>query len=106
MFEDRALAALRPAGLRLLGASLLLLGYLCVGVFDHELWPPTEPAMAGVAWEMYQSGDLTIPQINGMAYLEKPPLAYVLSWAAFVLGGGPSAGLLRLPAALAGVVCV
>src|SRR5215471_7725662 len=108
MFEDRVLAAfLRPAKrLRTFGAALLLLGYLGVGVFDHELWPPTEQAMAGVAWEMYESGNLTVPQINGMAYLEKPPLAYVLSWVAFVLGGGPSAGLLRLPAALAGVGCL
>ena len=108
MLKDRALlAALRSAsGFRLLGASLLLVGYVGVGVFDHELWPPTEQAMAGVAWEMYHSGELAIPQINGMPYLEKPPLAYLLSWAAFVLGGGPSAGLLRLPAALAGVACV
>jgi 4-amino-4-deoxy-L-arabinose transferase-like glycosyltransferase len=82
--------------------ALLAMLSVGVGVFDHELWPPTEQAMAGVTWEMYRSDDLLVPKIDGLAYLEKPPLAYALSWLAFKTAGHASAGLLRLPAALAG----
>lgn len=86
--------------------SALVLLYLGVDVFDHELWAPTEQAVAGVTWEMYRSDELFIPAIDGLPYLEKPPLAYLLSWAAFKLGGHASPGLLRLPAAIAGLISI
>ena len=88
------------------GLALLVIISLGVGVFDHELWPPTEQAMAGVTWELYRGADPTVPTIDGLPYLEKPPLAYVFSWLAFEGAGHPSAGLLRLPAALAGLACL
>ncbi len=96
----------RPGVRWVVGVCLLSAFYLGAGVFDHEVWAPTEPTMGGVVWEMFRYGDLLVPHINGLAYLEKPPLAYVLSWLGFELYGEPSAGLLRLPSALAGIGCV
>ncbi len=88
------------------GFALLLWLYLFVGVFDHELWPPTEQAFAGVTWEMFRHGEIFVPHINGLPYLEKPPLAYLLSWLSFSLAGEASAGLLRLPVALLGLAAL
>jgi 4-amino-4-deoxy-L-arabinose transferase-like glycosyltransferase len=89
---------------RALGASLLVALYLLVGVFDHELWPPIEQAVAGVTWEMYTHGEIAVPRINGIPYLEKPPLAYALSWLSCKIAGHLSAGFVRLPAALCGLL--
>ena len=89
---------------RALGASALLVLYLLVGVFDHELWPPIEQAVAGVTWEMYTDGEIAVPKINGIPYLEKPPLAYALSFLSCKIAGGLSAGFVRLPAALCGLL--
>jgi len=89
---------------RALGAGLLIVLYLVVGVFDHELWPPIEQAVAGVTWEMYRNGEIAVPQINGIPYLEKPPLAYGLSWLSCKIAGRLSAGFVRLPAALSGLL--
>jgi len=89
---------------RSLGASLLVALYLLVGVFDHELWPPIEQAVAGVTWEMYTHGEIAVPRINGIPYLEKPPLAYALSLLSSKIAGHLSAGFVRLPAALCGLL--
>jgi 4-amino-4-deoxy-L-arabinose transferase-like glycosyltransferase len=83
--------------------ALVVALYLGVGVFDHELWPPGEQATAGATWSMLHDGDYLVPKIDGMAYLEKPPLTYALSALACKLAGHPSAGLLRLPSALFGL---
>jgi len=94
----------RRAVWRALGASVIVALYLTVGVFDHELWPPIEQAVAGVTWEMYTHDEMAVPRINGIPYLEKPPLAYALSWVSCKIGGRLSAGLVRLPAALSGLL--
>jgi len=86
--------------------GLLIGAYFAVGVFDHDLWPPTEPAVAGVVWEMYSHDDLAVPRINGLPYLEKPPLYYWAAWACCKVGGRISAGLLRLPAVTFGILCL
>lgn len=85
---------------------LLLGAYFAVGVFDHDIWSPTEPAVAGVVWEMYAHDDLAVPRINGLPYLEKPPLYYWAAWACCKAGGRISAGLLRLPAVTFGTLCL
>lgn len=84
--------------------GLVGLFFLAVGVFDHELWPPTEQAVAGVASGMLRTGDFLLPQINGMPYLEKPQLAYALSALCCRAAGQVSAGLVRLPSALFGLL--
>lgn len=90
-------------------ATLLVAAYLGIGVFDHGIWAPTEPAVAGVVSNMEASGDLSVPRINGFAYLEKPPLYYWLAW--LTHRADPHnhsdkirAGLLRLPAAILGLL--
>jgi 4-amino-4-deoxy-L-arabinose transferase-like glycosyltransferase len=80
----------------------LLFVFLGVGVFDHDVWSPTEPTLAGVLAGMVKTGDLAIPRIHGLAYLEKPPLFYGLSWLCARIAGHLSAGVLRLPSAVFG----
>ena len=87
-------------------ALLVLALYFGVGVFDHSIWSPTEPAVSGVVWSMFGQDSLAAPRINGYPYLEKPPLYYWLAWIACKAGGGLSAGGMRLPAAVSGVLCL
>ena len=47
--------------------ALVVALYLGVGVFDHELWPPGEQAMAGVTWSMLHDGDLVVPDRDPLA---------------------------------------
>ena len=90
----------------LLVASLLLALYLGVGVFDHDIWAPTEPAVAGVVWNMFQTGDWSIPRIHEFPYLEKPPLNYWVSTLFCHMAGRLDAGWIRLPSALYGLLCL
>jgi 4-amino-4-deoxy-L-arabinose transferase-like glycosyltransferase len=78
--------------------------YLGVGVFDHDLWPPTEHTVAGVTWQMVRTGEIAVPRINGIPYLEKPPLAYALSMLSSRIAGRLTPGFVRLPAAVAGLL--
>ena len=87
-------------------AAAVLVLYLGVGVFDHEIWAPTETTVSGIVWSMVASGELAVPRINGLAYLEKPPLYYWAAWASARLGGGLTPGTLRLPAALCGLLAL
>lgn len=91
---------------RALSLAILLGLFLAVGVFDHDVWPPTEPTVAGVVWDLLHSGDWIVPRINGLPYLEKPPLYYWSAALAARLGGGLSPGALRLPAALLGLAAL
>src|SRR5689334_24684346 len=50
---------------------------------------------------MVQTGDLLVPRLDGETRLQKPPLYYWCATAAAWLAGGPGAGPLRTPAALA-----
>src|SRR5262245_36883160 len=90
----------------LLTALVIALIYLGVGVFDHDLWSPVEPAVSGVVWEMVRTGDLVVPRIDGIRYLEKPPLGYWLSWLSCRIAGGVGAGAMRLPLALVGLAAL
>ncbi len=83
--------------------ALLLALYLVVGVFDHGIRPPTEPTVAGIVWNMAYDSELAVPKINGIPYLEKPPLYY---WAALLMNAPFEKfydPLIRLPAVLFGV---
>jgi 4-amino-4-deoxy-L-arabinose transferase-like glycosyltransferase len=74
-------------------ASLLLAG-------AFPLLDPDEGRNAEVAREMVSGGDLLIPQLAGMPYLDKPP---ALFWAAAagIRVCGPTPFAARLPAAIA-----
>ncbi len=71
-----------------------------------DLWQPFEPDLVETAREMRERGDWLHPRLNGMPYLEKPPLYY---WA--VLGVSWFAGALteftaRVPSIVAGIVAL
>jgi len=82
---------------------LLLALFLGVGVFDHSIWSPAEPAVAGIVWNMVRQGQWVVPTINDIPYLEKPPLTYWLSAACCRLGGSLHPGWIRLPSAWMGL---
>ena len=90
----------------ILVTALLLALYLGVGVFDHDIWSPTEPAVAGVVWNMFRNGDLATPRIHDFLYLEKPPLNYWISLLCCKLAGRLDAGWIRLPSPLHGLLCL
>lgn len=79
-------------------ALLLLLGH--VPLLDNN-----EGMYASIAAQMLESRDWVIPHLNGVSYLEKPPLLYWLTALSLqCFGDAPWAA--RLPSALAGMGCV
>ncbi len=94
----------RP-GLLLIGlAPVLLGGALALGAL---LGPATstETRYAEMGREMYASGDLVVPTLDGAPHVEKPPLApWALALTFLVLGVGDAAA--RVPSLLAGVLTV
>jgi 4-amino-4-deoxy-L-arabinose transferase-like glycosyltransferase len=66
---------------------------------------PDEPRYARVAVEMYRSGDLVTPTLQGQPWLEKPPLYFWLAAAAFSLLGETETAA-RLPSVLAALLLV
>lgn len=85
---------------------LMLVPLYLTWTFDHSLWNPDETRDAGIAAEMFRSGDYVVPTLNGQAFLEKPPLYYWSSAAIYKLTGRVTAGTTRLPSALYGILGV
>ena len=87
--------------------DLLLLALALVAVFglglgSHPLYNPDEGRYAEVPREMLATGDWVTPHLDGVKYLEKPPLMY---WAVAVCLRvfGPSEWSARAPVALFGL---
>lgn len=74
--------------------------------FDHSLWNPDETRDAGIASEIFRSGDYVVPKLNGEAFLEKPPLYYWTSAFIYKVTGHVTAGTTRIPSALYGILGV
>ncbi|MDE3016484.1 MAG: glycosyltransferase family 39 protein [Pseudomonadota bacterium] len=87
-----------PTGLRLLCAVLLPLGCLW-GLGSYGLLDNNEGLYASVALDMLHGGTLIIPHLNGVPYLEKPPLLYWLT-ALSMRALGENEFAARLPVAL------
>ncbi|MGA7871933.1 MAG: glycosyltransferase family 39 protein [Candidatus Binatus sp.] len=66
------------------------------------LWEPDEARYAEIAREMLQSGNLLVPHLNYVAYVEKPPLLYWLTTLSFWIFG-ISEFAARLPVALSAI---
>src|ERR1700692_2814244 len=66
----------------MLGAAALFCTVLWFALLaQRPLFDPDEGRYAEIPREMLASGDWVIPHLNGVAYLEKPPLQY---WATAV----------------------
>ena len=48
-------------------------------LWRYGLWEPDEARYAEIAREMIESGNYTVPHLNYVAYVEKPPLLYWLT---------------------------
>ncbi len=70
----------------------------------HVLWGADEPREAEITRELYASGDWVVPRLNGVPFLEKPPLAYWAAASVFYVLGRPSEEWCRAPAALWGIL--
>ncbi len=66
------------------------------------LWEPDEARYAEIAREMLQSGNLLVPHLNYVAYVEKPPVLYWLTTLSFWIFG-VSEFAARLPVALSAI---
>jgi 4-amino-4-deoxy-L-arabinose transferase-like glycosyltransferase len=80
------------AGLAAAKYHLLALALLCAAVYFYRLGAlpflgPDEPRYAGVAREMYESGDWVTPRLAGLHWFEKPALTYWLAAAGYALFG-------------------
>src|SRR5215471_13158892 len=83
--------------LAMITLALVMSVTLAIGV---PLIDPDEGRNAEVAREMAERGDLVIPHLAGMPYLDKPPALFWAAAAAIRLLG-PSRLAVRLPAVLA-----
>jgi hypothetical protein len=92
----------------LLSAALgvvLVAPFFVVGLGDVPFDDPGEGMHAEIARELTASGDPLRLTLNGVRYVDKPPLLYALLAVAFTLGG-PGEGPARLVPALAALAAV
>src|SRR5215470_12959321 len=75
------------------------------GLEYRGLFMPDEGRYADIARGMLDSGDWVTPRLNGIKYLEKPPLQYWATAATFALFGVDE-WTARLWPALTGLLCV
>jgi 4-amino-4-deoxy-L-arabinose transferase-like glycosyltransferase len=92
---------LRAAAIALAAAVVLL-----SALGRADLFNPDEPREAEMAREMWHSGRLLVPHLNGTPFLEKPPLFYWLVLGAYRVAGGPGEASSRAVPAIAGCLCV
>lgn len=68
-------------------AIVCTLAFSATGVANHSLWPPDEPRVAEIGREMFVTGDLVLPRLNGKPFVEKPPLYWWVMQALYGLFG-------------------
>jgi 4-amino-4-deoxy-L-arabinose transferase-like glycosyltransferase len=76
-----------------------------VGLEYRGLAMPDEGRYADIAREMLDSGDWVTPRLNGIKYLEKPPLQYWATAAVFALFGFDE-WTARMWPAITGLLCI
>lgn len=96
-----------PAWAAVLVPPLVLVLLQVTWVVCSSPWDPDEARYLEIGREMAESGDLTVPTLNGVAYLEKPPLYLWALVAAFKgLGEGEVSARLVSVAAGAGTAAL
>jgi 4-amino-4-deoxy-L-arabinose transferase-like glycosyltransferase len=99
---DRPAAAITRSRSALVGLALTCLTISWFGFLGtRSLYDPDEGRYAEIPREMLQNGDWILPHLNGLVYLEKPPLQYWLTALSFRCFG-ESEGAARLMTGLAG----
>ena len=89
----------------LAGGLLVLLALWFAALAARPLFNPDEGRYAEIPREMLTGGDWVVPHLNGLAYIEKPPLQYWATAVALaVFGDAPWAA--RLYASLCAFACV
>ena len=84
---------------------LMLLPLWCSGLFGRWYWTPDEPREADIAWNMVHQQQKAVPEMAGVPFCEKPPIAYWASGASLaVFGKTPAAA--RLPNLLWAIIAV
>jgi 4-amino-4-deoxy-L-arabinose transferase-like glycosyltransferase len=91
-----------PVGAALLAAVAVL--YL-QGLGRSPLLEPDEGRYASIPREMLAAGDWVVPRLNGLVYVQKPPLGYWLTAVAYRLAG-VSERSARLAPALSAIATV
>jgi 4-amino-4-deoxy-L-arabinose transferase-like glycosyltransferase len=89
--------------LALVAACLVLFSFQ---IGNHDFWDPDEPRYAGVTRNILESGDWARLTDNGEPYTQKPPLFFWMLAAVAKLGGGLNETTARIPAGIAGLLCV
>jgi 4-amino-4-deoxy-L-arabinose transferase-like glycosyltransferase len=84
--NQRAALSLRDGWLYAGLAALISLVWLS-SLSGRPLFNPDEGRYAEIPREMLQGGDWVVPHLNGLAYIEKPPLQYWATAAAYWLFG-------------------
>lgn len=97
----RAWPQVRAGTTYLLLALALPAFFLFYGLGAFPLRDNNEGLYAGIAREMLASGDYIVPRLNGVPYLEKPPLLYWLAALSMaLLGQEPAAARLASAASM------
>ena len=86
--------------------SIVSLCFFLIPGFNHGLWRPDEPRVAGTCAEMARTGDYVVPHLNGNHFLEKPPLYYAAAAVAGSLLGVDTDVPYRLMSLLFGVLTI
>jgi hypothetical protein len=70
---------LQPVGHRLPRVTaVVLLLFVCIGLTGHDPWKADEAYTYGIVYSMIASGDWVVPTLADEAFVEKPPIVYML----------------------------
>ena len=78
------------------------------GILDRDVWTPDEPREAAIVLDMSRTGNVIIPRLAGLPFVEKPPLSPAVA-AGFARLLGPVVGYtgaIRLSTAMWGLGCL
>jgi len=96
----------RPERRLLAAAAALATVALAAGIGRTDLWPPDETRVAEISREMLAERTWFQPRLNGVPFLEEPPLFYWLQAGVYRVAGDPSAAGARWPATVSAVLGV